>query len=241
MRRMATVLAQPEEARTGLSEALQIVRNLWTRCGPKYALLWLAQGTVCRALSLRVLHICVHATDELGADDQLPPGYALRVATDAEMARGVPDDPTFPDWPVLQRYIDGGDVMIAAFHGGQIVSYGWCSARPAAIAEDLSIQFGPGFLYGHRAFTTRPHRGIGLHAAIIRYSRRVAVQRGQTMVAYVDANNHRSLVSESRVGKMKSGVAVILQRSKRLRYWASPLARRAGFSLRRPPGGGRAG
>lgn len=231
---MATLAFEPQETRTGASEALLVARNLWKRCGLKYALLWLAQGTVCRALSLRVLHICVQA-DESGAEEPLPPGYELRVATIDELARGAPDDPTFPDWPVLQEYLAGGDLMIAAFHDGQIVSYGWCSAGQAAIADDLTIGFGPRFLYGHRAYTTPRHRGKGLHAAIIRYSRRVATQRGQAVVAYVDANNYKSLTSESRVGPLHSGIVVISQRRGRLRYWASPLCRKVGLSLRAAP------
>lgn len=227
---------QPEEARTEPSEALLKARNLWKWCGPKYAVLWFLQGTLCRWLSLRVVHIIVHAgQDSRDPEQVLPPGYALRHATPEELARGVPGDPTFPDWPTLQQYLAGGDLMIAAFYGGQIVSYGWCSTGPAAIAADQHISFGPNYLYGHRAYTTRPHRGKGLHAAIIAHSRHVAGERGQSIVAYVDANNYRSLISESRLGRFRSGVVVISQRPGRLRYWASPLSRKVGFSLQRPP------
>lgn len=232
---VATVAFQPVEPRTGRSEILVRARNLWTRCGPRFAVLWLLQGTVCRLLRLRVVHIIVHESHGANDPQQLPPpGYELRIATPEELARGVPEDPTFPDAPTLQQYLAAGDLMIAAFHGGRIVSYGWCSTGPAAIAEDLTISFGPGFLYGHRAYTTLRHRGKGLHAAIITYSRRVAAERGQAIVAYVDANNYRSLISESRVGRLTAGVVVISLRPGRLRYWATALCREVGFSLARP-------
>ena len=206
------------------------MRDLWTRCGPRYALLWLLQGTLARSLSLRVLHICIHESGDPTAKEQVaPPGYEVRLATPEELARGVPGDPTFPDGATLERYLAAGDLMIAAFHGGSIVSYGWCSSAPAAIGGDLTIRFGPEYLYGHRAFTAHLHRGKGLHAAIISYSLRVAAERGQSMVAYVDANNYRSLVSESRTGPMRSGVVVISLRPGRFKYWASALSRKVGL------------
>ncbi|HXC60569.1 MAG TPA: GNAT family N-acetyltransferase [Steroidobacteraceae bacterium] len=227
---MATLAVQPEETRTGLFDALRIMRNLWMRCGPRYALLWLLQGTLCRALSLRVLHICIHeAGPAVGGEQCLPSGYELRLATPEELARGVPDDPSYPDPATLRRYLAAGDLMIAVFHGGRIVSYGWCSSGPAAIGGGLTLRFSPRFLYGHRAYTSHRHRGKGLHAAIIAYSRHVAAQRGQSIVAYVDANNHRSLISESRIGPIRSGLVVVSLRSERLRYWASGLCRQAGL------------
>jgi hypothetical protein len=234
---MSTFVARREEARTGASEAVQIMRALWTHCGFRFALLWLAQGTLCRPLSLRLLHIICSrdARDIPDVEQAVPAGYEVRVATPEELARGVPEDPTFPDQPTLQQYLAAGDLMIAAFHGGQIVSYGWCSSGPAAIGGDMTISFGPRFLYGHRAFTTGRHRGKGLHAAIIVYSRHIAAARGQSIVAYIDANNYRSLISESRVGRLVSGLVVISQRPGRLRYWASALCRNVGFSLRRAP------
>jgi hypothetical protein len=59
----------------------------------------------------------------------------------------------------------------------------------------------------------------------------VAAESGQIVVAYVDANNYRSLISESRVGPLKAGIAEIHQRRGRLRYWRSPLCRRVGLVL----------
>lgn len=209
------------------------MRALWTHCGPRFAALWLLQGTLCRLLKLRVMHICVHDRQiPTSALEPLPQGYELRVATEAELARGVPDDPTFPAWPQLQTSLAQGDWMIAAFYGGKIVSYGWCSARPAVIAPGLTIGFGRDILFGDRAYTVQQHRGRGLHAAIIGFSRREAVRRGKTVVAYVDANNYRSLISESRVGPMHAGVVVVSQRPGKLRYWASPLCRRVGLVLK---------
>jgi len=231
---MATLAIQPEATRTRPFEALQIMRNLRKRCGLKYAVLWLLQGTVCRPLGLRVMHIIPQdAQNAREPQIPLPQGYQVRLATPEELARGVPDDPTFPDWPTLQQYLAAGDLMIAAFHNGQIASYGWCSSAPAHIGGGLTLSFGPGFLYGHRAYTAHRHRGKGLHAAIIQYSRRVAAEQGRTMVAYVDANNYRSLVSESRVGNLRAGVAVIRLGRGKLRYWASGLSRKVGFLLRR--------
>ncbi len=234
---MATlVIPEPTRSRTGPIEALQILRNLHRRCGLKFAVLWLLQGTVCRVLRLRIVHIIMHDAQRRRMAEPLPPpGYDLSLATREELARGVPDDPTFPDGATLQRYIDAGDLMIAAFHRGQIVSYGWCSSGPADIGGGLTLSFGPRYLYGHRAYTSQRHRGKGLHAAIIGYSRRVAQERGQFMVAYVDANNYRSLVSESRMGEIHSGVVVIGLWPGKLRYWASTLSRKAGLSLRRAP------
>jgi hypothetical protein len=205
-------------------------------CGAKYALLWLLQGTLCRLLKVRLLHICLQEegrSRKAGAPAFCPPpGYALRLATEAELMRGVPDDPTFPDWPSLQWDIARGDLMIAAFHGGQIVSYGWCSTRPAAIGGDLVLSLGPRFVYGHRAYTVHRHRGKGLHAAIILYSRSVAAEQGKIVVAYIDANNHKSLISESRVGRLRSGLVVVSQHGGKLRYWATPLCRRVGLTLK---------
>ena len=171
-----------------------------------------------------------HSAD--AAPLQLPEGYIVRSPTDDELARGVPNDPTFPDWTTLQQDLARGDLMIAAFHGGEIVSYGWCSTRPAAIGGNLELGLGSRFLYGHRAYTVHGHRGKGLHAAIIVHSRRIAAERGKAMVAYVDANNHRSLISESRVGRLHSGVVVISHWGGKLRYWATPLCRKVGLVLK---------
>jgi hypothetical protein len=52
------------------------------------------------------------------------------------------------------------------------------------------------------------------------------------MVAYIDASNDRSLISEARAGDLNTGV-VVAWTGKKLRYWASPLCRRVGFSLER--------
>jgi GNAT superfamily N-acetyltransferase len=232
---MATlVIPEPNRTRTGPLEALRVLRNLHQRCGLRFAVLWLLQGTVCRVLKLRIVHIIVQDGHSAGVPEPTaPPGYQLRLATPEELARGVPDDPTFPDRATLQQYVAAGDLMIAAFHNGQIVSYGWCSSAPADIGGGLTLRFGPGYLYGHRAYTTKRHRGKGLHAAIIAYSRHVAAERGQVIVAYVDANNHRSLESESRAGRIRSGVVVIGLWHGGLWYWASELSRGVGVVLTR--------
>jgi len=212
----------------------RIFRRLWRYCGAGYAFLWLLQRLLGRVLPLRILLIRVHDIKQLGdLPPQAPAGYRLAVPTPAEVDKDAFDDTAIRTGTFLRAAFERGDQLVAAYDEDRIVSYGWCAGQATPIFADLQIRFDPQYVYGYRAHTSKQHRGKGLHAAVIRHAgTTVAGAKGKGMVAFVDASNDRSLISEARAGDLNTGV-VIAWTGKRLRYWASPLCRRVGLLLER--------
>lgn len=221
--------------RSRVALRIKVMRRLYRHCGTGYVVLWLVQGLVGRVLPLRILLVRVHDMDGLRRGFEAPPsGYELRIIPPREVVSDAFDDTAIRTGTFLREALERGDELVAAYENEKIVSYGWCSTGPTPFSEDLTISFSPEYVYGYRAHTTARHRGKGLHTAVIRYAgESVAAARGKGMVAFVDASNDRSLISEARVGHMdRTGMAIVWA-GRKLRYWASPLCRRVGFSLKR--------
>jgi ribosomal protein S18 acetylase RimI-like enzyme len=183
---------------------------------------------------MRILLIRVHDIEKLIArSGETPQGYQVEVTEADRVHASSFEDTAIRTGTFLRAALKRGDKLVAAYEDERIVSYGWCAEGPTPISRDLEISFDPSYIYGYRAHTSKRHRGRGLHTAVIRHAAAtVAGAVGKGMVAYVDAGNDRSLISEARAGDLQTGV-VIVWVGKKLRYWASPLCRRVGFSLTR--------
>jgi len=161
----------------------------------------------------------------------MPPGYEVAVPNPDEVDKDSFEDTAIRTGRFLRAAFERGDKLVAAYDQDRIVSYGWCAGQATPITDDLLIRFSPDYVYGYRAHTSKRHRGRGLHSAVIRHAgAAVAGASGKGMVAYVDASNDRSLISEARAGDLRMGV-VVAWTGKKLKYWASPIAREVGFSL----------
>jgi hypothetical protein len=228
--------------KTGLSTlriAVKALRRLWVHCGPGYAILWgIAQ--ICSRLlpRLRFLLIRVHEASYLATSPPPEtPNYELRIATDTEVMRALQDDTNVMSPEFVQQALLRGDTCVAAFAGDRVVSYGWCSAGPTPISDNVFLKVGSDYIYGHKANTSRRHRGKGLHTAVIRHAgRELAASRGKGMVAYIDATNDRSLVSEARVGQLQTGLVLIWLGRWKMRVWYSRICRKVGLVLHQVTG-----
>jgi hypothetical protein len=102
--------------------------------------------------------------------------------------------------------LDKGDECHALLHGDTLASYGWYSAQPTLLNDELLFHFRSDYRYMYKGFTLPSHRGHRLHAigmtlALMKY--RSAGSKG--LVSLVEMNNFDSLKSCYRMGYAPCG------------------------------------
>jgi hypothetical protein len=149
---------------------------------------------------------CIVITDPNPACANVVPPYRHAVL-DREALRSfsrTDDYELTPEFVV--EALDKGDECHGILHGDELASYGWYSARPTLLNDELRVHFSREYLYMFKGFTLRKHRGQRLHAigmtlALMKY--RAAGYKG--LVSIVETNNFDSLKSCYRMGYLPCG------------------------------------
>ncbi len=195
------------------------------------ALQAVAQGAVNRFTLLRVLQ-CVQVSE-------IDPDY---LAIDSRFQHGFLDPATLqrfssdPRYDLPAQFIDEalakGDQCYGIIDGDRLASFGWYSAMPTKISNDLRFCFDQRYVYMYKGFTDPSYRGQRLHArgmtaALGRFRDRGA----KGLVSYVDTTNFDSLRSCYRMGYSDVGKIYCLRAADH--YWihADAGCRRVGVAL----------
>jgi hypothetical protein len=218
-----------------LAARLARIRRTTVDFGWPAALQAAAQGAVNRIALCRVLK-CVRVSE---AD----PRY---LAIDPRFHHGFLDEATLrrfsgdPRRDLSSRFLDEalakGDRCYGILDGDRLASFGWYSAVPTRICDDLRFCFDRRYIYMYKGFTDPDYRGQRLHALGMTSALRQFLGHGaEGLVSYVDATNFDSLRSCYRMGYTNVGQIYCLRA--RDHYWihADAGCRKLGVSLEALP------
>jgi acetyltransferase (GNAT) family protein len=148
----------------------------------------------------------------------------------------------------VARELAMGHECFAIRDGDTLAAYGWYSTTATYFSDDLSVRFGPQWVYMHHGFTHPAYRGRRLHAIAMTLSLIVYRARGfNGLVSLVEARNLPSLNSCLRMGYSRFGTIYtarlgrLLGRRRpsgllnRVFIFATPGCRAFGFRLDRSP------
>ncbi|HEX8106414.1 MAG TPA: GNAT family N-acetyltransferase [Kofleriaceae bacterium] len=199
------------------------------------ALAAMAQGAVNRVAFFRVLK-CIQVSkvdpEFLTIDPRFQHGFL-----DEATLRRLSGDPRYdlsPDF--LDEALAKRDECYGILDGDRLASFGWYSAVPTKIADNLRFCFDRRYVYMYKGFTDPEYRGQRLHALGMTSALQQFRERGaEGLVSYVYATNFDSLRSCYRMGYTDVGQIYCLHA--RDRYWihADASCRRAGVSVEALP------
>ncbi len=153
-----------------------------------------------RALDLAFGFHLHHVTLTAGRPDlsyrkipRIAPGYTVRWGTKQDF---IPFIGRIPD--LDQQFVDEafarGDECTVAFHGDELVSFGFVSRTWARVTPQLRIDVPAGFRYGYKSWTHPDHRRQSLASARYRLERMRSGFFEERSLGYVETSNYASLL-----------------------------------------------
>lgn len=214
-----------------LAARLARIRKTTIDFGWPAALHAVVQRAVNRIAFFRVLK-CVRVSEADPRYLAIDPRFQHGFLDEATLQR-FSDDPRYDLSPrFLDEALAKGDRCYGILEGDRLASFGWYSAVPTRIADDLRFCFDRRYVYMYKGFTDPDYRGQRLHAHGMTSALRQFLDSGaEGLVSYVDATNFDSLRSCYRMGYMNVGQIYCLRASDQ--YWIHVDAgcRRLGVSL----------
>jgi ribosomal protein S18 acetylase RimI-like enzyme len=195
-----------------------------------------AQGAINRIAFFRVLK-CIQVSEVdpryLAIDPRFQHGFL-----DEATLRRFSDDPRYDLSPeFLGEALAKGDECYGILEGDRLASFGWYSAVPTRISDNLRFCFDRRYVYMYKGYTDPDYRGQRLHALGMTSALEQFRGRGADgLVSYVYATNFDSLRSCYRMGYTDVGQIYCLYAGGH--YWihADASCRKAGVSLEALPG-----
>jgi len=173
----------------------------------------------CKLLSLRmfakVVDLNVLNFMTLDLEDVDPkfleenPKFVFRVLQREEALRFAALEETNLSLKVVEEAFTKGDRIYGLLDGDRLASYGFYSEGITGITDDLSLVFGPGYVYMSTGYTLPDYRGERLHG--IGMARSLAAYKEEdrkALISFVDASNLDSLKSVYRLGYKDIGKAI---------------------------------
>lgn len=148
-----------------------------------------------------------HAVDPdfLGLDGRYRAGFLDAAAIREYVGRTDYELPS----NVVESALAAGDQCFAIHEGETLAVYQWYSLVTNAFADTVDVQFRPGLVYLHHAFTHPRYRGRRLNAFATTLALRHYLARGYDGIACcVERDNESSLRSFSRIGFRHVGTIV---------------------------------
>src|SRR4051812_376829 len=214
-----------------LAARLARIRKTTVDFGWRAALHAGVQGAVNRIAFCRVLK-CVRVSKADPRYLAIDPRFQHGFLDEATLQR-FGDDPRFDLSPrFLREALAKGDQCYGILDGDRLASFGWYSAVPTRISDDLRFCFDRRYVYMYKGFTDPDYRGQRLHALGMTAALQQFRGRGaEGLVSYVEATNFDSLRSCYRMGYTNVGQIYCLRA--RDHYWihADAGCRRLGVSL----------
>jgi GNAT superfamily N-acetyltransferase len=218
-----------------IAARLARIRKTTVDFGCAAALHAVVQRAINRIAFFRVLKcVRVSAADPryLAIDPRFQHGFL-----DEAALQRFSDDPRYDlSSQFLDEALAKGDRCYGILDGDRLASFGWYSAVPTRISDDLRFCFDQRYVYMYKGFTDPDYRGQRLHALGMSSALQQLLEHGaEGLVSYVDATNFDSLRSCYRMGYTDIGQIYCLRA--RDHYWIHTDAgcRRLGVSLEALP------
>jgi len=180
--------------------------------------------TLCR-IHVRTLSASARVPD-------LPPGYAVRIATADDLLEAA-RDPVMDLRPAsINAALERGDFCAAAFDRDRMVAYVWRSFSTAPHVDGLWVTFERPYRYGYKAFTRAEYRGMHLQDALSFLTEAPCIERGYPLaVAFVETHNYPSIAQDVRRGNRVVGWAGYFNLFGRVYPFRTPGARKHTFQF----------
>jgi hypothetical protein len=202
--------------------------------GPAAALHDLQMRAVNRAVSFQILKGMTAVLSDIDRSLLEAPGLESRFATREELLAALarPEIAEEMSAEFVESALERGDECFALFDGDALVSFGWYSTQPTAIADDLRLHFDPAWVYMYKGYTVPAYRGQRLHGIGMSMALAACTERGaRGLISYVRSNNFQSLRSIHRMGYRIFGDVFALRARGRVLTWATPGCQPYGFRL----------
>jgi GNAT superfamily N-acetyltransferase len=195
------------------------------------ALQAVAQGAVNRVVFFRVLK-CVQVSEIDPKYLAIDPRFEHRFLDESTL-RYFSDDPRYDlSSQFLDEVLGKGDQCYGILEGDRLASFGWYSAEPTKISEELRFCFDSRRVYMYKGFTDPDYRGQRLHALGMTWALKRFRERGADgLVSYVDSTNFDSLRSCYRMGYQDVGQIYCLRAGDHHWLHADAGCRKLGVSL----------
>jgi GNAT superfamily N-acetyltransferase len=204
------------------------LRALAARWGPGKPLLAAVMRLFCPWLML--CRVQTRANQPLQGDLELPQDIEVRLANRAELLRGAAEVPEQLSPEFIDAALARGDICVAAFAEGSIVSLQWASFTTAAVTDRLWVRFRAPYRYGYRGYTRPTCRGRRIAKAVMRCCDALCLERGYShTIVYAEVHNYASLANLARLGNRSIGFAGYLRCFGHYLPFRSPGVKAQGF------------
>lgn len=135
-------------------------------------------------------------------------GMTIRVATPDDLNRAADDMPGQLERQFIDRAMARGDICLAAFHDGAMVSFVWRSFTTAPHGDGLRVRVEWPYWYTYKAYTRPDFRGRRVSGLLTLYGDEVCRDRGYRYgVGFIETHNYASIRSNMRLGSKLVGYA----------------------------------
>jgi GNAT superfamily N-acetyltransferase len=190
----------------GTPTRLGSFRALAARWGLGKALL-AAVMRLCRPW-LMLCRVQTRANQPLQGELELPQGIEVRLANRADLLQAAAEMPEQLSPDFFDAALARGDICVAAFAEGSIVSLQWASFTTAAVTDPLWVRFQAPYRYGYRGYTRPAYRGRRIAKAVMRCCDALCLERGYShTIVYAEVHNYASLANLARLGNRSIGFA----------------------------------
>jgi RimJ/RimL family protein N-acetyltransferase len=217
-----------------LSTAVRHVVDQTRAFGPAAALHDLQMRAVNRAVHFHILKGMTAVHPDIDPRLLDPGEFAARFATRDELlaAAARPEIAQEMSPAFVESALARGDDCFALFDGEALAAFGWYSAQPTPISDDLVLHFDPTWIYMYKGYTLPAYRGKRLHGVGMSMALADYAQRGaRGLIAYVNSNNFQSLRSIRRMGYRVFGEVLVLRAFGRVLTWSTPGCRPYAFRV----------
>lgn len=183
-------------------------------------------------VGLHVFAINSRPLDPNAAEDPLPPDESIRYLRYADVDAICANPMLGISQQMAASALARGDVCIAYFDRGQLVSYFWCGFTTTPMEAGLSVRVPNGYSYAYKAMTLPSHRGRHLQQKLTRANDRHLCREGYRFnIEYIATHNFAQRVASLRYGNRTVGYAGYVNRRGRIWVCRSPGAKRHGFEM----------
>ena len=167
-------------------------------------------------------------------DGHLPADLHVVLAGEQELAPYTQLDEYQLRGTFVQEALARGDACVATYYKGELAAYGWVAYGRAPHVDGIWVRFGPGHRYNYKSLTLPKYRGRHLRGSYGVLAQRDRNEGVTHSIAFIETYNYASMNAEERHGGRKVGFAGYLRIAGRTVVFASPGAKRYGFSFEAP-------
>jgi hypothetical protein len=220
-----------------LANIASAMRVTVKRLGWPHTLLW-SCAALGRRFSMKIFVVTLHPfQQDVAHDDASTAGLQSRLLSRDDVVRYFDraDGLCYSREFALEA-LSRGDRCFGLFENERLLWYCWYARDSAPAHDDVDAVADFPFLYAYNAHTDAAHRGRGLHRRGVKASARFFAREGyRAFTAYIEAHNLAPLIAARTMAEPAVGLVGLYSAAGRVRWFATPGCRRAGFRILRRP------